>query len=349
MRLRPLALALFLAASTARAQTARPPPRRVQVAPLPCATPGFDPAPWRDLLRTELESDGVEEVRFEGDTAGAMALIRLDFPRCEAEPSAVVLEVDDALTNKSVRREVDLGDVPASGRPRALALAAAELLRASWAELALPPPRATPAPAAPAPVRLAVTQRLREALRASEPPPAPLPPPNVRRWDLNASFVLQTFPAANVALLGGRVAVSYLPSPRWPLRLRMDLGAQSGTAFDPLGEIDLGMVTGAVGATLTAGGERVALELGPRVEAGWSWVTGRPTVAGARGGQGDAAVFFLSVLATLRVRVSPRWWTTLDATAGTPLRPVVIESGAARAAGFSGPMLTLGLGVAVAL
>jgi hypothetical protein len=28
---------------------------------------------------------------------------------------------------------------------------------------------------------------------------------------------------------------------------------------------------------------------------------------------------------------------------------VVIESGAARAAGFSGPMLTLGLGVAVAL
>ncbi len=347
MRLRPLALALTLAAATARAQTARPPPRRVQVAPLACATPGFDPAPWRDLLRTELESDGVEDVRFEGDAAGAMALIQLDFPRCAADASAVILEIDDALTNKRVRREVDLGDVPASGRPRALALAAAELLRASWAELALPPPRATPAPVAPAPVRLAVTQRLREALRPSEPPPPPRAP--VRRWDLNASFVLQTFPAANVALLGGRVAVSYLPSPQWPLRIRLDLGAQSGTAFDPLGEIDLGMVTGALGATLTAGGERVALELGPRVEAGWSWVSGRPTVAGVRGGQGDAAVFFLSVLATLRVRVSPRWWTTLDATAGTPLRPVVIESGAARAAGFSGPMLTLGLGVAVAL
>lgn len=346
MRARPLALALSLAASTARAQTARPPPRRVQVAPLACATPGFDPAPWRDLLRTELESDGVEEVRFEGASEGAMALIQLDFPRCATDASAVVLEIDDALTNKSVRREVDLGDVPASGRPRALALAAAELLRASWAELALPPPRATPAPAAPAPVRLAVTQRLRDALRASEPP---APRMTLRRWDVNASFVLQTFPAANVALLGGRVALSYLPSPQWPLRVRLDLAAQSGTAFDPLGEIDLGMVTAALGATLTAGGERVALELGPRVEAGWSWVTGRPTVAGVRGGQGDAAVFFLSVLATLRVRVSPRWWTTLDATAGTPLRPVVIESGAARAAGFTGPMLTLGLGVAVAL
>ncbi len=58
----------------------------------------------------------------------------------------MVLEVDDALTNKSVRREVDLGDVPASGRPRALALAAAELLRASWAELALPPPARRPRP-----------------------------------------------------------------------------------------------------------------------------------------------------------------------------------------------------------
>ncbi|MFO0628599.1 MAG: hypothetical protein U0325_23700 [Polyangiales bacterium] len=347
MRARPLALALTLAVTTARAQTARPPPRRVQVAPLACATPGFEPGPWRDLLRTELESDGVEEVRFEGDATGAMALIRLEFPQCATDASAVVLEVDDALTNKSVRREVDLGDVPSSGRPRALALAAAELLRASWAELALPPPRATPAP-----VRLAVSQRLRDALRAAEPPPPapPSPPrPPVRRWDLNASFVLQTFPAANVALLGGRVALGYLPSDRWPLRLRLDLGAQRGTAFDPLGEIDLGMVTGALGATLTAGGERVALELGPRVEAGWSWVTGRPTVAGVRGGQGDAAVFFLSVIATLRVRVSPRWWTTLDATAGTPLRAVVIESGAARAAGFTGPMLTLGLGVAVAL
>jgi hypothetical protein len=47
------------------------------------------------------------------------------------------LEVTDSVTRKRVSRELDLSQLPADGRALALAVAAEELLRATWAELAL--------------------------------------------------------------------------------------------------------------------------------------------------------------------------------------------------------------------
>lgn len=61
---------------------------------------------------------------------------------------SVEIEVHDALTNKYVLREVDTRSLPGDARGLALATAAEELLRASWAELALedarPPAREPP-------------------------------------------------------------------------------------------------------------------------------------------------------------------------------------------------------------
>jgi len=60
--------------------------------------------------------------------------------RVAAGPEAtvgVVIDVADAVTRKRVGRDVDLEGLPADGRAFAVALAADELLRASWAELAL--------------------------------------------------------------------------------------------------------------------------------------------------------------------------------------------------------------------
>jgi hypothetical protein len=62
-----------------------------------------------------------------------------------------VIEVHDSLTNKHVLREVDLRNVPDDARGVALAAAADELLRASWAELAL---EDAPAPAFEPPVEV---------------------------------------------------------------------------------------------------------------------------------------------------------------------------------------------------
>jgi hypothetical protein len=62
---------------------------------------------------------------------------------------SVEIEVHDALTNKYVLREVDTRTLPGDARGLALATAAEELLRASWAELAIedaPPPAREPPP-----------------------------------------------------------------------------------------------------------------------------------------------------------------------------------------------------------
>jgi hypothetical protein len=56
--------------------------------------------------------------------------------------ATVDIEVRDAVTKKRVRREVDLTGIPADGRELAVAIEADELLRASWAEVALDTERA---------------------------------------------------------------------------------------------------------------------------------------------------------------------------------------------------------------
>jgi hypothetical protein len=75
------------------------------------------------------------------------------------------LEVTDSVTQKRVSRELDLSRLPADGRALALAVAAEELLRATWAELALRGPHS--AQTAPPPEVQAVVQA------DAQPRPAP--------------------------------------------------------------------------------------------------------------------------------------------------------------------------------
>jgi hypothetical protein len=53
--------------------------------------------------------------------------------------TAATIRIEDAVTKKTVEREVDVADLPADGRALPIAIAADELLRASWAEVSLHP------------------------------------------------------------------------------------------------------------------------------------------------------------------------------------------------------------------
>jgi hypothetical protein len=66
------------------------------------------------------------------------------------KPSLYVIDVSDAVTQKRLGRDVDLSRVPPDGRAFAIAVAAEELLRASWAELALRERKRSKTSAAPA-------------------------------------------------------------------------------------------------------------------------------------------------------------------------------------------------------
>jgi hypothetical protein len=95
------------------------------------------------------------------------ASLRIDV---ESAPTGIraVIEIRDALTQKRVSRELELGRLPRDGWALALASSSDELLRASWAELVMadaPPPAAS---APPAVVRTATASVRPEAARRVE-------------------------------------------------------------------------------------------------------------------------------------------------------------------------------------
>jgi hypothetical protein len=107
------------------------------------------------LLRAELAPRNID-VCAPSDGLGAPSIAVVSV---SARPDGALIEVEvrDSLTAKRVSRDVDLAAVPEDGRSLTVALVADELLRASWAEIAL---RHAPPPAQPVPpgVREAVQE-----------------------------------------------------------------------------------------------------------------------------------------------------------------------------------------------
>jgi hypothetical protein len=131
------------------------------------------------LLGAELASRGIDLCPSRSEAAPEpLATVKVS-----TRPDAVALsvEVHDAVTAKQVSRDVALTGVPRDSQPLTVALAADELLRASWAELAL---QTAPPPALPVPPQ--VTQTVHEAL-------TPAPPGARARVQLGVGFVWEQY------------------------------------------------------------------------------------------------------------------------------------------------------------
>ncbi len=346
VRVGAVALAALLATGVASAQSPRVPPR-VRVEPPGCTEGPFDTAAWLGLVRNELETDGVQQVDVAPAPTGtesALAIIRVEVSPCAADAAEVTVSIDDLVTRKSVRRAVALDDVPPAGRARALALAVAELLRASWAELAMPDAPLPEVRVAPA-VRRAVLARFRPEVASTGQPAAPVVVPPPPRWWAGATFDARIFPGQSGALLGGRAVATWDPLPRLPLRLRVDAGGATGTAFARRGEVELRMATAALGVSLAGGGDRVDIAVGPRIEAGWAWIEGIPASPADVGRTADSVVAFASLTASVRVALGGRLRALVDVSVGQTLSYVTVTADDDRVTGLRGPSLNLGVGV----
>jgi hypothetical protein len=99
-------------------------------------------------LRAGLRLRGIEACGL-GTEGSEPPLGLLSLQAAVPERVAVSIELHDALTEKRVLRDIDVRKVTSDARALAIAAAADELLRASWAELALvdaPAPARTPPP-----------------------------------------------------------------------------------------------------------------------------------------------------------------------------------------------------------
>src|SRR5688572_8769969 len=159
------------------------------------------------------------------DAAPAAAgelLVTLAVEPCEPNADRVGVVVTDTRRLHAVERGVSLADLPPAARPRALALAVAELLHA-----ADQPPQPQPPPAVPA---------------------EPQPPPATEGVRLmgGVDALLRSYPMRQTFLLGAQLSLG-VAGARWHATLAFD-----GALGRP--PVDLGAVTiRTLGAAVTAG------------------------------------------------------------------------------------------------
>jgi hypothetical protein len=171
-----LAVAL-LAPAPARAADSTEVASGVRVVAPACPISPVSVPDFVDSLRVELASRAHD--RHE-------ALVTLEIAPCDTATTTVQVSVQDFESRHGLAREIGLADVAPTARPRALALAVAELVRA-----AAPPPAPPPPVAAP----------------ASPPPPAapPEPPASVT---ISGDAIASLFPGLDSNLYGARFGAS---------------------------------------------------------------------------------------------------------------------------------------------
>jgi hypothetical protein len=257
-----------------------------------------------------------------GSDAGLLVALSID--SCDAGATEVGVQVRDGARGTSAERRVGLSDIPLEARPRALALAAAELVH-SLGQTPPPPP-----PAAPA-VTTGTGAGAGDATRT-------LP-----TLALSGTIELEAHPGNNL-LLWGLGASGVLGRGRWQASL--DLGYLRGDPSVTYGDVSTTLLAAGltVGPRFSLG--RVILDLGATGRLGWCWMGGHVTAPGAVPGQGSALVGSaggrVGILLPTAARVSH---VRAFIEGGAMIHGLEAEVNGATEAALSGGYLLFGLGM----
>jgi hypothetical protein len=330
-----LGLTLVTAVLTALPRTAAPLPdapaeeETVVVSPPACGTEGFPLVAFLDALRVELAGCGLRccTVAQAGDETptGSALRVKVEWTPCAAEARRVQISAHEPAAARMVAREVSLVDVVKAARPRALALATAELIR--WLRQA---PGETPA-ALVAPARTE--------------PPAP-PPVRSNALSLHVAAELRGFPARDTLLWGGRARLTG----HWRmLHMDFDLGANSARVGSELGDLLLRSVSVGLGLGPRFAGRTFLVDIGPRLDLGWASIRGEPGFADVRGDASSGAILSAGLRLAIEAPARQRWRPCLTLEGGGVLQGMNGDVNRLPAAGMTGHYLLASLGLALSL
>lgn len=330
---------------------AAPPSLQIQLQLSPCIE--LDEKEIRRLLRIELGAELVPQ--------GAPTPPSTPRAHVTCEPDRLLIRIEDPITRKSLERRLALRTAAPATRARLLALALAELLLASWAELtleqrsepelttALPPPSAVPerppaeaqaSVAAPVETsRLAATELVRK--HHAEPLLMPL--------QLGACGVFLSFPSyAATSLFGG--AVRLAGDLRYRLHWQLELHGQYGSQSVAAGSLSatLFAATLALHYQHVLGAFRLRAGVGGRL--GAAWLRGQPQDADSVLGMDLWGPFAGPLLRVGGARLLPRR-LLLDAALEAGYAPIAVRGtvDGARALGIEGLWLGVQLGLSRSL
>lgn len=277
------------------------------------------------LLGAELASRHIatcEDVDPAAPPPLARVTVRTTLDGAPRDRVVVTVDVRDAVTAKSVQRDVDLASVPSDGRPLTVALAADELLRASWAELAV---RDAPPPARPVP------PEVRDVVRDAIPSASERPP----RFAFGAAAAIDAF-TAGTTLLGADVLVDVWLVSR--LRVGARFGLRSGLVVHASdGDVSTSAFVAELGAAVTLTPPALRFGLDASVRAGILRASFDATPAGSATARSLADVAAIGDAGVVVwARLSPGLRASADVAAVLPLRPIEATDGPTVIGGISG-------------
>jgi hypothetical protein len=258
----------------------------------------------------------------EADTPVAAPALTLTLTGCDPGADGFTIEVADGATGRTRSRRISFADVTPDARPRALALAVAELVRST---------EVAPAPETP-------------------PPASPVPPAVAPARDAGARGAaladVRAYPSAHTLLWGGRLAMA-LDRGRW--RGELDLGAAVGSRQVSLGTVDVTLAAAAlaVGPRLRAGA--FAFDLGAVGELGWARIDGEPGRADVTAGSGSGLIAAFGARAAAEAPTTRSLRLRLVVEAGGVARRLTGDVNDVEAAGISGAYVRLGVGLETGL
>jgi hypothetical protein len=294
---------------------------------------GTDIEKVASLLRAELAARNIDVCApSDGPSIPSIAAVSVS-----ARPDGALIEVEvrDALTAKRVSRDVDLAAVPEDGRSLTVALVADELLRASWAEIAL---RHAPPPAEPIPP--AVRDVVQEDLPASASPRG-----LALRWEAVAEAEAW---AGSLGLYGVDVRFAVAAPAGFAATARV--GVRDGpTVSSQDGQIQASALLGGIGLSFRAvpPWHRYGIDAIARVDAVRIAYAATPN-AGASGGAQSAATVLVGAGVDGWVALGSSVSLLAEILVDTPLRPVAADDDRRSVVAASGAGVEGGVGIRVA-
>lgn len=303
---------------------------------VPVVQVAFDGAGWDaaleqgivEQLRAGLHPTGLDVCAGPGETA-TTPVATVELRQDPSERVVVTIEVRDGVTRKRVARDVDLSALPEDGRALGLGVAADELLRASWAELAL---RDASVQNIDRPK--AVERTLERSLK-----------PREKTNEAGATFALDEF--GFLFLYGADVTLRYWFAPKFAVEL--DVGARTANDHETgNGTISTRALESALTfafATGTLGPFRANLEAG--VFAAEVRFRGSP-LPGARGADESALTVAARFGSRFTLPITPAFLLSLRSGLAFTIRGATATNNGVGETGTSigGPFFSLGPAVA---
>ena len=293
----------------------------IRVFPPECPSGPVSPDDFIDALRVELAGRQPHccVVGPGGDAANDAVKVTLSIEPCDPATEQVGVTVDVTAPPRTIQRQVSLADLPPEARPRALALAVAELIRSAGEA---PQPDAVPPPPAPA----------HDASGGG------------RHLPLTGTVAgqMQSHFSHDTTLWGPRLGIT-LSSARWQLTL--DAGASASRKNVPLGELSFLLAS----ATLF-GGPRFALgpvlaSVGPAGTLGWARISGQSNMSGVAATSGSNVVGTVGLRAAAEGPATTIVRLLAYVEAGWTVRWLEADVNGQTSAGISGAYLLLAAGV----